>query len=73
MGLAVATVLWVMYRDSPKPDKPASSMIAPKSQGNQEIVRRYLEGERAIDLAEEYEISVRRVNRLIRRFLDREE
>src|SRR6266699_584710 len=67
MGLAVATVLWIMYEGRPKPDRPASSMIPPKTQRNQEIVRRYLTGERAVDLAEEYGISVRRVNRLIRR------
>jgi hypothetical protein len=38
---------------------------------NQEIVRRYLAGERAVDLAKEFGITVRRVNRLIRRYLDR--
>jgi Mor family transcriptional regulator len=48
-------------------------MIPPKTQRNQEIVQRYLAGERAVDLAAEYRISVRRVNRLIRRYLDREE
>lgn len=71
MGLAVATVLWIMYRDRPKPEKPASSMIPAKTLRNQEIVRRYLAGERAADLAKEFGISVRRVNRLIRRYLDR--
>ena len=71
MGFAVATVLWIMYAEKPKPDKPASSMILPKIQRNQEIVRRYLAGERAVDLEKEFGISVRRVNRLIRRYFDR--
>jgi hypothetical protein len=71
MGLAVATVLWIMYGDQPKPDKPASSMIPTKIQRNQEIVRRYLAGERAADLAKEFGISIRRVNRLIHRYLNR--
>jgi Mor family transcriptional regulator len=71
MGLAVATVLWMMYGNQPIPEKPASSMIPTKMQRNQEIVRRYLAGERAVDLAKEFGISVRRVNRLIRRHLDR--
>ena len=72
MGLAVATVLWVMYGDKPNSDMPASSMIPPKTQRNQDIVQRYLAGERAVDLAKEFGISVRRVNRLIRRYLDHE-
>jgi Mor family transcriptional regulator len=71
MGLAVAIVLWIMYAGKPKTEKPASSMIPTKTQRNQEIVRRYLAGERAVDLAKEFGISVRRVNRLIRRYLDR--
>ena len=71
MGLAVATALWIMYGDQQKPEKPASSVIPPKTQRNQEIVRRYLAGERAADLAKEFGVSVRRVNRLIRRHLDR--
>ncbi len=50
---------------------PASDIPPLKADRNQEIVRRYLAGERAVDLAEEYGISVRRVNRLIRRYLDR--
>ena len=73
MGIAVAVVLRIMYGDKPAPVKPASSMIPPKIQRNQEIIQRYLAGERAIDLAEEYGISVRRVNKLIRRYLDREQ
>jgi Mor family transcriptional regulator len=46
-------------------------MIPAKTLRNLEIVRRYLAGERTADLAKEFEISIRRVNRLIRRHLDR--
>jgi hypothetical protein len=71
VGLAVATVLWILYGDEPKSEKPASSMIPTKDHRNQEIVRRYLAGERAADLAKEFGISIRHVNRLIRRHLAR--
>ncbi len=71
MGTAVAVVLRLMYADKTILDKPASSMIPPKTERNQEIVRRYLAGERAVDLATEFGISVRRVNKLIRRYLNR--
>ncbi len=71
MGVAVDIVLWVMYADKPKLVRPASSMIPAKTERNREIIRRYLAGERAEDIAQEFGISVRRVNRLIRRYLDR--
>jgi len=71
MGLAVEIVLCVMYADRPKPTRPASSMIPTKTQRNQEIIQRHLAGERAADLAMEFGISVRRVNRLISRYFDR--
>jgi DNA-binding CsgD family transcriptional regulator len=70
MPIAVATVFRILYDGIPNSDKPASSLIPPKQQRNEEIVRRYLAGERAADLASEFGISVRRVNRLIRRYLD---
>ena len=46
-------------------------MIPEKDVRNQAIYRRYLAGERAVDLASEFEISVRRVNKFIRRYLNR--
>ena len=52
-------------------ETPVSDMIPEKEWRNKEIVRRYLAGERAVDLAKEFGISVRRVNRLIRRYVDR--
>jgi Mor family transcriptional regulator len=42
-------------------------MIPPKTERNLEILRRYQSGERVVDLAMHYGISVRRVNRLIRK------
>jgi Mor family transcriptional regulator len=71
MARAVAVVLWLLYADKPTLNRPASSMIPPKTERNQAIVQRYLVGERAVDLAKEFGISVRRVNKLIRRYLDR--
>jgi Mor family transcriptional regulator len=50
---------------------PVSDLIPEKEWRNQEILRRYLDGERSADLAREFGISVRRVNRLIRRYLHR--
>ena len=47
-------------------------MIPPKTQRNLEILRRYQAGERAFDLAIDYGTSVRRVNRLIRKFESKE-
>jgi len=42
-----------------------------KANRNKEIVRHYLADEHGGDLAKEFGISVRRVNKLIRRYLDR--
>jgi Mor family transcriptional regulator len=64
-------VLAQLYSGMSEADTPVSDMIPEKEWRNQEIVRRYLAGERAVDLAKEFGISVRRVNRLIRRYLDR--
>ncbi len=70
---AVAIILRLLYKDQPIPSNPVSDIPPLKADRNQEIVRRYLVGERAVDLAKEFGISVRRVNRLIRRYLDRGE
>jgi hypothetical protein len=71
MARAVAVVLWLLYEDNPILDKPASSMIPSKPERNQAIVQRYLAGECAGDLVKEFGISVRRVIKLIRCYLDR--
>ncbi len=71
MSLAVQRVLAQLYSGMIEAETPVSDMVPEKEQRNQEIVRRNLAGERAVDLAKEFGISVRRVNRLIRRYLDR--
>jgi len=70
--LAIEYILWVYWTENPAPRAPASSMIPPKTQRNLEILRRYQAGERAFDLAIDYGTSVRRVNRLIRKFESKE-
>ena len=47
---------------------PASAAIPEKVDRNLEIYQRYVAGERAQNLADEFGISVRRVNWLINRF-----
>ena len=69
---AVAVILRLLYKDQLIPAKPVNDKPPLKAERNQEIVRRYLAGECAVDLAEEFGISVRRVNRLIRHYLDRD-
>jgi Mor family transcriptional regulator len=71
MSHAVRQMLAQLYRGMIESNVPVSDMIPEKDQRNQEIFTRYTAGERAVDLAREFEISVRRVNRLIRRYLDR--
>jgi len=71
MSQAVRQVLAQLYRGMNEADEPVSDMIPEKDQRNQEIFARYMAGERAVDSAWEFGISVRRVNRLIRRYLDR--
>jgi len=70
--LAIEYILWVYWTEKPAPREPASSMIPPKTERNLEILHRYRSGERAIDLAMHYGISVRRVNRLIHKFESKE-
>ncbi|MBE2193798.1 MAG: helix-turn-helix domain-containing protein [Anaerolinea sp.] len=60
------------YENRPLPTKPASSLIPEKTTRNQQIIERYLAGERAADLAQEFGISVVRVNRLVRHYQNRE-
>ncbi len=71
MALAVQRVLAQLYRGIEEAIAPITDMIPEKEWRNQEIIRRYLAGERAVDLAREFGISVRRVNRLIRRYFNR--
>jgi Mor family transcriptional regulator len=71
MSQAIRRVLAQLYRGMIEADAPMSDMIPEKDARNQAIYHRYLAGERAVDLANEFEISVRRVNKLIRRYLNR--
>ncbi len=70
MVLAIRRVLAQLYRGMIEVDKPVNDIIPEKDVRNQAIYQRYLAGERAVDLANEFEISVRRVNKLIRRYLN---
>ncbi len=71
MSLAVQRVLAQLYRGIIEAVTPVSDMIPEKRWRNQQIIRRYMAGERAVDFAKEFGISARRVNRLIRRYLNR--
>ncbi len=71
MSLAVQRVLAQLYRGIEEAVAPVTDKIPEKEWRNQEIFRRYMAGECAIDLAREFGISVRRVNRLICRYLNR--
>ncbi|MHB8627040.1 MAG: helix-turn-helix domain-containing protein [Aggregatilineales bacterium] len=71
MSKAVHLLLAQLYRGMIEVDAPVSDMIPEKDVRNQAIYYRYLAGERVVDLAREFGISVRRVNRLIRRYLNR--
>jgi hypothetical protein len=68
---AVARLVQTLYQGMPLPTNPASSMIPTKTERNNTIYERYIAGERAVALAREYGISVRRINRLILRIKNR--
>jgi len=69
MSQAVQRILELLYRGEVESTTPVNDMIAEKEQRNQEIYDRYMAGERAVDLAKEFCISVRRMNRLIRQMI----
>jgi Mor family transcriptional regulator len=71
MSQAVRQVLTQLYRGMTVADEPVSDMLPEKVQRNQEIFAKYMAGERAVDLARAFGISVRCVNWLIRRYLNR--
>jgi hypothetical protein len=64
---AAAILVWLLYKDQPLPKSPVSDIPPLKADRNQEIYNRYMAGERAIDLAMVFGISVRRINKIIRR------
>jgi Mor family transcriptional regulator len=62
-----------LYKGMPLPTNPASSTIPSKTERNNMIYERYMAGEKAVDLASEYGVSVRRINRLILRIKNQRE
>jgi hypothetical protein len=68
---AVRRVIAQLYRALIQAKTPVSDIIPEKDVRDRAIYQRYLAGGRAVDLAREFGISVRRVNRLIRRSLNR--
>jgi hypothetical protein len=69
-SLRVATSLFkrLLYPDPRTSALPALAKIPPNTERNRDIYNRYVVGERAQKLADEFGISVRRVNWLINRF-----
>jgi Mor family transcriptional regulator len=71
MSQAVHLVLVQLYRGLIEADAPVNDVIPEKEQRNQQIFTRYMAGERTVELAREFGISVRRANQLIRRYINR--
>ena len=65
MGFTVAVILLALNGSVLTTSIRVTSSIPAKTERNQEIIQCYLAGERALDLAQEFGISVRRVNKLI--------
>ena len=63
---AIRRILHVLYSGIPLPAAPLNDFTPTKHNRNQEIYSRYLAGERAIELAAEYGISLQRVHEIIR-------
>jgi hypothetical protein len=68
---AAAIILRRLYKERTQSEKPVSKKAPLKASRNKEIYDRYIAGERSIDLAREFGVSVRRINKLIRRFQTR--
>ena len=63
---AVRRILRVLYSGIPHPAAPLNDFTPTKHNRNREIYTRYLAGERAIELAAEYGISLQRLHEIIR-------
>jgi len=63
---AVQRLLRLLYAGMELPSEAINDLIPSKEERNREIYRRYVEGERAVDLAAEYRISLQRVYKVIR-------
>ena len=65
---AVHRVLHQLYLGQELPTYPVTDLIPLEEIRNAEIYQRYVSGERAIDLAADYSISLQRIYVLIRRY-----
>jgi len=58
----------LLYKDIPAPEKPVSLLIPMMTERDEVIYTRYMAGERAVNLAEEYGVSLQRLHWLLRRY-----
>jgi len=65
---AVHRVLCQLYLGQTLPERPVTDLIPLEEMRNAEIYQRYINGERAIDLAEDFSVSLQRIYVLIRRY-----
>jgi len=63
--LAVHTVIALLYRDQINPATPRSQKTPMKSERNEQIRRRFADGESLGELAHAYSISMQRVHQII--------
>ena len=65
---AVHRVLRQLYLGQTISPQPVTDLIPTEEERNLEIYKRYIAGERATDLAEDYGVSLQRIYVLIRRY-----
>ncbi len=63
---AVQRILRLLYAGMERPSEAVSDYTPTKKERNAEIYQRYLTGERAVDLAREYGMSLQRIYVIIR-------
>jgi Mor family transcriptional regulator len=68
VAFAVHRVLHQLYLGQSLPTHPVTGRILTEEERNTEIYQRYVIGGRAIDLAEDYRVSLQRIYVLIRRY-----
>lgn len=61
----------LLYKGIPAPQEPVSLLIPMMTERDEMIYTRYMAGERAVRLAEEYGVSLQRLHWLIRRYKSR--
>ena len=65
---AVHRVLRQLYFGQTLSAQPVTDLIPTEDERNSEIYQRYVNGERAVDLADDYGISLQRIYVLLRRY-----